>query len=159
MKIGPLESEGTLTGIRIDIEYLEDWQCLEMIALDVVLNNKPPSHQFSKHMRPDDDWKEYVMPEIDEKLNSQVLFVNGKIEQEKAQDREEPSVTILSADAAAWYGAINQARLALESHYRLSLIQDEEYQSSSLSGEVIYAAVRNNVYTYIQSQLLDHAMV
>lgn len=116
-------------GLRIEVESATDWIVLENIALDALDGGtgKLPS-RLSALMDDDSDWEEMVIPELKEFFTEQLRKVADTVRQAQRESTDPPEgkVFIMQADGLEWYGALNQARLALESRHKFGPIQDIE---------------------------------
>jgi len=148
-------------GLRIDADSLTDWMILELICADATNLPGPPLYdQLSSKMEQDDDWKEFVVPDIVEQFNDQVSFVSRAISAAPRDEEHAGSLFIQKEDAMTWYGAVNQARLSLERQHNLSNLKDItcEEDLEELEPELRAAVIRNHFYNSIQSLLLDFVM-
>lgn len=148
-------------GLRIDADSLTDWMILELICADASSLPGPPLYdQISSKMVQNDDWKEFVVPDIVTQFDEQISYVSRAISSAPRDEEHAGSIFITKKDAMTWYGAVNQARLSLEKQHSLSKLEDiitkEDLQD--LDPEVRAAVVRNHFYTSIQSLLLDFVM-
>ncbi len=145
-------------GLRIDADSLTDWMILELICADATSLPGPPLYdQISSRMEQNEDWKEFVVPDIVTQFNDQVTFVSRAISAAPRDEGHAGSIFITKEDAMIWYGTVNQARLSLEKQYGLSKIEDipNPEDLDELESDVRAAVLRNHFYTSIQSLLLD----
>jgi len=64
-------------GLRIDADSLSDWMILELICADATNLPGPPLYDhISSRMEQNDDWKEFVVPDIVTQFDEQVTFVS-----------------------------------------------------------------------------------
>ncbi len=138
-------------GLCILPESDTDWAELEFISADVG-RSAHLAESLADLMDEDSEWEEYVVPDLEESFNHQCRYVSAVIE--RAREDNELAVFITPEDAEKWYGAINQARLALESRYQLEAIKDAE----GLEGELRSAYFRDRFYLFLQSMLLDYVI-
>ena len=73
---------------------------------------------------------------------------------DRARAKEEAVIFVHPEKADVWYGALNQARLALESRYQLSGYDDFEKAAEDLRS----AYFRDRFYCFLQSTLLEYVM-
>ena len=140
-------------GLKILPEEDEDWMVLLEIADD---GDCDLARQFAGLMDEDSMWEDIVMPELESEFANQRLAVVRAVA--KARKSGEGEVVIESADAETWYGALNQARLAMESKYKFGpreLRSPEEIEDR----EKCSAYFREDFYSAIQSLLLRYVMV
>ena len=138
-------------GLCILPESKSDWLELELIVSD----GGSPEHlaqSLGDLMDDDGDWDEYVVPDLKQSFSEQIRFVSKMIE--KAQESQQDAVFISAKEADPWYGAINQARLTLQSRYQLDEIEDV----FAAKPELRSAFFRDRFYLFLQSMLLDYVM-
>ncbi|MBK1854818.1 hypothetical protein JO972_07595 [Verrucomicrobiaceae bacterium 5K15] len=139
-------------GLAIEPSSETDWVVLEQITQDV----GRPAHlaeSLAGLMDEDSDWEEFVVPDLASSFNSQCKLVEKTIEH--AREHDEPVVFIKPKQAEMWYGAINQARLALEARYQLDATEDAIEDAAP---ELRSAHFRNRFYLMLQSMLLEYVM-
>ena len=143
-------------GLRIDIERKSDWAILSLICIDA---RGPEGHclaqqlgqQSSTHpLSENEDWKDYVIPDLHDTFSKQILDVAAQISAANQQLEEAGSILIKREQVDTWFGALNQARLHLEDQYQLSSQPEEELDSLARS-----AKYRYEFYTLVQSWLLS----
>ena len=150
-------------GLRIDVEPATDWLVLEQIAPDALHGGaeKLPE-RLGALMDEESDWDELVIPELRQYFSGQLRKVADTIQEaqrEAESDGDEPEgeVYIEREDGLEWYGALNQARLALETHYKFGPTQDvtdvESFPAAKRS-----AFIRSQFYCALQSVLLEHVL-
>jgi len=104
----------------------------------------------------DIDWEVLAMIVQDiggsDHLSKSLASVAAAIKE--ARSKEETAIFIHPEKADVWYGALNQARLALESCYQLSDYDDFDEASEDLRS----AYFRDRFYCFLQSTLLEYVM-
>lgn len=151
MKIGP-----TLNGgMRIDAECAEDWEILRYLPYDA--RPEELAERLADATGADiAEWREYVMPDLQESFTNQIAFVYHAIEKAAADAGGQAGpLFIEKADAMLSYGALNQARLTLHANHKLP--QD----ASGLEGmepERRGAFHRSHFYCIIQTLLIDRVL-
>ena len=138
-------------GLAIEPNSEIDWGVLEMIVRDI----GRPAHlaeSLADLMVDDSEWEEYVMPDLAANFSNQSNFVAATIRDAREQD--EQAIFIQPQQADIWYGAINQARLALEARYKLSECDDFD----KVPEELRSAYFRDRFYLSMQSMLLEYVM-
>ena len=148
-------------GLRIDAESLHDWMVLELICADAArLPGGPLYDSLSSRMTKDDDWKEFVMPDIVTQFDEQITFVSRAISSAPREDDHSGSLFITKENAMTWYGTVNQARLSLEKQFNISIIDDLETEDdlTKIDQETQAAIFRNQFYSSIQSLLLEYVL-
>tara|TARA_B100000809_G_scaffold256984_1_gene297806 strand:+ start:304 stop:786 length:483 start_codon:yes stop_codon:yes gene_type:complete len=150
-------------GLRIDVETATDWLVLEQIAPDALQggSEKLPS-RLSALMDDESEWDEMVIPELKEFFNGQLRKVADTVQ--AAQSKGDPEaespegeVFIEREDGLEWYGALNQARLALESRYQFGPAQ-EVSELEAFPAPKRSAFIRSQFYCALQSLLLEHVL-
>ena len=152
-------------GLRIDVETATDWLVLEQIAPDALQGGveKLPD-RLSALMDEESGWDEVVIPELREFFSGQlrkvaetVFRAQGKVAPEEKDWDAEGRLFIEREDGAEWYGALNQARLALERRYKFGPTQEvtsvESFPAAKRS-----AFIRSQFYCALQSVLLEHVL-
>ena len=145
-----MKAAPTLDGrLRIDIESETDLMVLRSAPLDARFGSDSLIDDLSSRMHTDlaEDWHEFVLPDLREQFDSQLQNVIESLA--KAHINEPFFIT--GEQANAWYGTLNQARLALENRYQLS----QKSNISKLPGESQSAAVRSQFYMTLQSLILE----
>ncbi len=154
MKMAP-----TLKGdLRIDADSLTDWMILELICTDAARLPGPPLYdQLSSKMEQDDDWKEFVVPDMVTQFEEQITHVSRAISSAPKDEEHAGSIFIKKEDAMIWYGACNQARLSLEKQHDLSKLEmsETEVELEDLELELRSAVIRNQFYGDIQMVILE----
>jgi hypothetical protein len=156
MKVSPT-LEG---GLRIDAEDLSDWEILHAILHDAKRGGTDLAQSLGGLISEEagaEDWRDFVVPDLREEFDDQISKVAKTIECAMEQSGGEAgSIWIGKADAFIWYGALNQARLALEDLHHFGPSEDvsmEELHPARRS-----AFFRSQFYLAIQSLLLDHVL-
>lgn len=138
-------------GLSIQPESDADWAVLEMISVDM----GRPGHlaeSLAGLMDEDSEWEEWVVPDLQETFNEQVAYVAVAVQH--ARDQSVQTVAITPKDAELWYGAVNQARLALQARYKLDAIDSLD----GMPDELIQVYFRDRFYTALLSFLLEWVM-
>lgn len=148
-------------GLRIDAGSLADWTILEFICTDA--NNLPGAplyDRISSKMVKNDDWNEFVVPDIVTQFDEQVSFVSRAIASTPRDEEHTGSIMITKDDAMKWYGTVNQARLSLEQRHHLSTVEEiiTDEDLDALGPDIRSAVIRNHFYTAIQSLLLEFVL-
>jgi len=103
------------------------------------------------------DWEEFVVPDLRAQFDGQLELVGRAIEAALGDDPDDGgSILVSSADAEAWYGALNQARLALEETHHLG--GSAEGEPDRADTERRSAFFRSQFYFAIQELLLQFVM-
>ncbi len=147
-------------GLQIEVEASIDWLALERIAADALDGGeeKLPA-RLGALMDEDSEWDDLVVPELEDLFNGQLQKVRDSVEaaQQEAPGPSGGTLFIMKEEAADWYGALNQARLALESRYQLEGGEEgdtmEQFPPPKRS-----AYIRSQFYRALQSVLLEHLL-
>lgn len=149
MKVAP-----TLDGrLRLDLESEVD-----RLVLDLILSDARSAGGLADRLgtaMDDDpartqDWCEFVRPELQSGFDGQLATIEKAL---ATIDTEPATLFIPKDDAEAWYGGLNQARLALEDHHQLSQIEPDELPPTLRS-----AWFRAQFYLQLQTLLLQFLM-
>jgi hypothetical protein len=139
-------------GLRLDLEQPLDWLVLRSIITDARQSGTSAAERAAGEMADQEDWRDFVMPELAEAFGGQLTVVEKSLRSlQPATGIAELFITPQEADA--WYGALNQARLALEDRYSLSGLELEE-----LEGEKKSAWFRSQFYCNLQTLLIERVM-
>lgn len=156
MKISPT-LEG---GLRIDAEDLGDWEVLHAILHDAKRGDADLASDLGGLISEEagaEDWREYVIPDLRSEFEHQLDKVAGTIESAMEQTGGAPGpIWISRADGFLWYGALNQARLAIEELHHFG--PTDNVSMDDLPPARRSAFFRSQFYLAIQSLLLDHVM-
>lgn len=142
-------------GLVIEPQKDADWEVLEMITQDA----GRPAHlaeSLADLMDEESEWEELVAPELADVFGGQCRFVSKVIEH--AREQNEAAVFIKPHDAEKWYGAVNQARLALEARYELEEVKERGEPLEELPTELRSACFRDRFYLTLLSLLLDYVI-
>lgn len=151
MKIGP-----TLNGgMRIDAESSEDWEILRYLPYDARPHEL--AERLTEATEADNvDWREYVMPDLQESFTKQVAFVYHAIEKAVTDSNGQGgSLFMEKDDAMNWYGTLNQARLTLQARYDLP---QDAAELRGMEPERRGAYYRSQFYCIIQTLLIDRIL-
>lgn len=145
-------------GLRIDAEDASDWEFLRAILSDA--GGDDLAERLGRVVTDTavaEDWREFVVPDLREGFQDDLARVGAEIESAIARcNGEAGPLWITPDDAAAWYSALNQARLALEETHRFG--QREKLEIKGLTPERQAAFVRTRFYCAIQGLLLEYVM-
>ena len=151
MKVAPT-LEG---GLRLDLESPIDWMVLRAITYDARGVSVHLADRLGGLMDDDpqaEDWREYVVPDLHETFDSQLAAVEQALGD--AGDGEGAAeIFITPQTGGLWFGALNQARIALEERYDFSACEDRAMTPGMKS-----AYFRSQTYQSLQSLLLRHVM-
>ncbi len=148
-------------GLRIDAEEKIDWTVLSLICADATSMPGQPladklSQQASTHpLSENEDWCDYVLPELNEKFSTQIKQVAKQIQDAKKDSDGKNSdgkgsLIIAPHQIDLWYGTLNQARLSLEEQYNITSKSLEELKD--LERAALY---RYEFYSHVQTWLIN----
>jgi len=103
-------------GLKLIPEEEQDWMVLLEIAHD---GDGDLAQHFAGLMDEDSMWEDIVVPELESEFSAQRKTVLKAVME--AREKESDGLIIERKDAEEWYGALNQARLAMEGKYRFGL--------------------------------------
>lgn len=147
-----MKAAPTLDGrIRIDVEDALDLAVLRAVVADAHSRDDDLASRLAAGTDPDlaEDWDDYVLPELRGSFNTQLETIV------EALGGVTPGETFFigRGDAEAWFGGLNQARLALEDRYQLAANEGAEPDA-----EVKSAGIRSHFYQMLQGMLLHFLM-
>ncbi len=147
-------------GLRIDAEDESDWDVLAGIVSDAVSCDEPLGDRLGNLVTDEDvapDWKEFVVPDLDLSFTIDLRHVTTAIESARLEcGGANGPLWITREEAAHWYSALNQARLAIEETFHFG--PGEDVVPTDLSPVRRSAFLRTQFYCAIQSLLLEHVM-
>ena len=147
-----MKAAPTLDGrIRIDIEDALDLAVLRAIVADAHSREDDLASRVSAGTDPDlaEDWDDYVLPELRSSFNSQLETIVDALGELAPGD----TLFIERDHAEAWFGGLNQARLALEDRYGLAAREGVEPDAETKS-----AGIRSHFYQMLQGMLFHFLM-
>ncbi len=148
-------------GLRIDAESATDWALLEAITRDARAEGGDLADQLGGLMAEDphaSDWEDFVVPDLRQNFDDQLNHVDIAIQEarEKADENDAGPLWIHREDALRWYGALNQARLAIEERHRFGPRVDIDPKALDMRKRSAF--FRSQFYQTIQGLLLEYAM-
>jgi hypothetical protein len=147
-------------GLRVDAEDADDWLLLSGIAHDAVSCDENLAERLGVMIRDEElaeDWREFIIPELDEGFHSDVSHVAAIVSAARLEVAGgKGPLWITRDDAPRWYSALNQARLAIEEIHRFG--PGERVRPEKLPPDVRSAFLRSQFYCALQSLLLDLLM-
>lgn len=147
-------------GLRIETADASDWDFLRCIIHDANGCESDLASRLGSLISPEaggEDWEELVVPDLREEFQDELAQVHATIETaaHSANNGGGP-LWIRPADAFAWYGSLNQARLALEERYQFTELKNAAPET--VTHEQIAAYRRSKFYHDIQDSLLEHVL-
>ena len=147
-------------GLRIDAEDASDWELFRSIIVDAngcTIDLASRLGGLITEEAGGADWEEYVVPDLREEFQDELAQVGAAIESAIFHaNRAAGPVWITPEDAMPWYGALNQARLAIEERFHFG--SDEDPHPEGLNPEQHAAYVRSGFYGDIQMLLLKYVI-
>lgn len=147
-------------GLRIDTEDAEDWEMLRAIVTDATPPGSDLAARLGELISADagaEDWEEFVVPDLREGFQDELAQVGAAIESAIFNAEGAPGPLWIAADEGLrWYGALNQARLALEEEHHFGPL--EWLDPKGLKPARRKAFARSRFYCAVQSLLLDYVM-
>lgn len=144
-----MKAAPTLDGrVRIDPESELDLAILRALLSDAqgAVGDLVASFGEGMHSEVADDWREFVQPDLADQFNRQLVDVAEDL----ANARPGEALFIGPDRVDAWYGSLNQARLALEEEHEFS---DEDLDS--MDPERASARIRFHFYGMLQELMLE----
>lgn len=144
-----MKAAPTLDGrVRIDPESELDLAILRALLSDAqgAVGDLVASFGEGMHSEVADDWREFVQPDLADQFNRQLVDVAEDL----ANARPGEALFIGPDRIDAWYGSLNQARLALEEEHEFS---DEDLES--MDPERASARIRFHFYGMLQELMLE----
>lgn len=147
-------------GLRIDIEDDGDWKVLQGITHDALSCDESLSNRMGSLITDADlapDWKEYIIPDLEESFQGELSHVSTVVAAAHVEcGGGSGPLWITRDDAQLWYGALNQARLALEDIHRFG--PGGKLYPNALPANSHNAYLRSQFYCAVQSLLLEYVM-
>ena len=147
-------------GLRIDIEDDGDWKVLmgithDALSCDASLGRRMGNLITDEEVAP--DWEEYIIPDLEESFQGELSHVATAIAAARVEcGGKSGPLWITRDDAQMWYGALNQARLAIEERYHFG--PSENIHPASLPPVYRPPFMRSQFYCAVQSLLLEHVL-
>jgi hypothetical protein len=147
-------------GLRIEFEDDADWRVLGGIVGDAVSCDRTLAARLGSAVGDADvaaDWLEFVVPELERSFEADLVHVGRALESaRRVAAGGSGCLWVKREDALHWYGALNQARLALEEIHRFG--PAEVVDPEHLSPQRRAPFLRSQFYCAVQSLLLAHVM-
>ena len=147
-------------GLRIDAEGEADWHLLDMIITDAASCDRGLAARLADAIEDREiatDWNEWVVPELEEGFEAELALVKMTIESACHEaSGGVGALWVIPREAQRWYGALNQARMALEARYHFGPSDGIDFEKLPL--EKRGAFMRSQFYCALQSAMLEHVM-
>jgi hypothetical protein len=154
MKIGTSPKDG----LELILENPPDWLMVMAVLYDANADGFDMADRLGESVAATgawEDWNEWVLPDLREGFAENLLTVALALKTAQGDKFLEPgSVRIPKPELFPWYATLNQARLALESKYRLTV----EPPDPDGDPDRWAAHVRSQFYSFLQSQILNLGM-
>ena len=147
-----MKAAPTLDGrIRLDLEDAIDLAVLRAIIADACGRDDDLASELAAETLPElsADWGDFVLPDLRSAFHAQLETIAAALSEVTPGD----ALFIGRGEAEAWFGGINQARLALEARFGLSRDEDAERTGPARSAEI-----RARFYQMLQGMLLHFLM-
>lgn len=144
-------------GLEIHLEHPAEWMLLLALPHDA----SPPDFDLAtgvgarmENTAGWDDWREWVIPDLRDGFHQQLQTVVRAIDAGRGEGGFETGVVVIPrTEFLDWYGALNQARLALEAVHQfgpkpLAIAEDHAPERRA-------AYFRSQFYSFLQSNLLE----
>lgn len=146
-------------GLRIDAGGPGDWEVLRCIVLDARWGGRDLARRLGGLIHDEQDpgdWEEFVVPELQAAFEGQLTSVAQAIEQAARQCGGQAGPLLVGReDAEAWYGALNQARLALEAEHSFGPRGEAPGPADPVRRSAYF---RSQFYLAVQQMLLDRVL-
>ena len=136
-------------GIKLTPENDKDWAVLKAIAFDA---HEELAARLGRLMDEESMWEDIVVPDLKTHFSGQLDHVVKAVNEGKEKDE----ITIPKEEGELWYGALNQARLGLESKYHFG--QEEDIGPDELKEEERQGYLRGRFYCTIQTVLMEYVL-
>lgn len=147
-------------GLRIEFEDESDWRLLAGVIDDAVSCDRSLAERLGASVGgPEvaDDWLEFVVPELERSFEAGLARVGRALDFARHRAADGAGfLWIRRDDAPHWYGALNQARLALEEIHRFGSSENVDVEDLPPPRRAPF--LRSQFYCAVQSLLLEHAM-
>jgi hypothetical protein len=145
-------------GLEIVLENPPDWLMVMAVLYDANVDGFDMAARLGEAMAATgtwEDWSEWVMPDLREGFAENLRTVALAVQTAQGDRFLEPGmVKIPKHELFPWYATLNQARLALETKYRLTV----EPPDPDGDPDRWAAHVRSQFYSLLQTQILDLGM-
>ena len=145
-------------GLRIDAETPFDWEILQAIVYDAAGSDLAENlGALVTEETVSGDWNDFVVPDLKSEFEGQIAHVSKAVNEAKSSlESGTGSIWIKPSDAMIWYGALNQARLALEEAHHLGDLDEPDLPEQETARRSAF--FRSQFYLTIQSILLERVM-
>lgn len=149
--------------LKIRVEHGAEWLLLSSVVRDARAGEFDPAASVGARTTDEQmraEWAEWVEPDLRQGFDHQLEAVAAAVAKARGMARGKTLLAsaewvVPKADFAALYGALNQARLALEAKYGLAENPPEEEAEEAAPDERWSAYLRSQFYLFLQSRLLD----
>jgi len=136
-------------GIKLTPENDKDWAVLKAISFDA---HEELAARLGGLMDEESMWEDIVVPDLETHFSGQLDHVVKAVNEGKEKDE----ITIPKEEGELWYGALNQARLGLESKYHFG--QEEDIEPDELEKEERQGYLRGRFYCTVQTVLMEYVL-
>jgi hypothetical protein len=156
MRIAPILNGG----LRIDAKGAVDWEILRCIVVDACHGSADLAARLGAMITGESDagdWEEFVVPELRSTFEDQLATVAAAVEEAMLDAAGQAGSLVIPRDAGeAWYGALNQARLALEERFHFGAA--DQLDPAALKPVRRSALFRGQFYLALQGILLERVL-
>lgn len=160
MKAIPIDNGG----LCLEMEDADDWKLLARMLLDA----RDPEFDLAEDLGGQvtdeavaGDWREFVVPDLRVSFDDGLERVAKAIHRAHQDSAGGAGLVLIPRDAGAeWYGALNNARLALEARHKFGRDSHDRPRPQVVAGfssEKRAAFLRERLYCALQCALLEHA--
>ncbi|MEM9081937.1 MAG: hypothetical protein AAGC74_14730 [Verrucomicrobiota bacterium] len=147
-------------GLRVELEDEQDWSIFQELLDDARGRREDWLAKRLGVLMEEEDWETYVIPDLAAHFGEQV----GEVAQALADAKKEADgyageLFIARKQGEAWYGVLNQARLALEGEWKFGGMDEAEgLDWESEEPAKVAALMRSQLYLLLQSQLMEFVL-
>ena len=145
-------------GIRIDIESINDWLLFDLMILDTTSKKHSITDTICEKLKDNEDWNEFVVPDLNEHFNDQVGRVKKQLREERSKCSDSGEIHINKENGADWYGTLNQARIQLEKQFSLHDLNEDDLETEC-TVEQRTAYLIGRFFTFLQQMIMDEGLL
>ena len=150
-------------GLRVDLEEAGDWEIFQILLRDARGQSEGWLARRLGVLMDEEDWEEYVVPDLANYFDDQVTLVRRALEDAKKKAEGQNGELFIGRDEGqAWYAVLNQARLALEGQWKLAelerLEEDDDEEALLKDKQRLSALMRSRLYLLLQTRLLEFVL-
>lgn len=168
MKIQRVENQG----LRLSGLLPGDLSLLEQIPVHAETTGAPEAEErlfpdpireeeTARSQQANDDWRDHVVPDLRQEFSRQLDVVSQDVKaavRHSGKSGIRYSLTIPFDHVEAWYGALNQARLVMQTRYEFPENESVASLQKLLESPNLKPFLTSRFYVQLQSALIDLAM-